>query len=258
MKTTLIERLQNAARSLGLDIRRARPRPPAASNVLALTISDVLLRIVRDGGSTSDFAVVQIGANDGITYDPIHRFIVKYGFRGVLVEPQPDAFSKLKKNYAALPQIAVEQAAIAEADGEQAMYRFKPGPHLPEWADCLTSFSRETLVNNLHHVRGEVETISVPALTFSSLLRKHQLEHVHLLQIDTEGFDDRIVKMIDFRTIKPTIIQFEIGLLAARSVHECYRLLSAHGYKITPNGPDVVAYQEPAEQSLFDTRAWHE
>jgi len=233
--------------------------PPAiTSNVLALTISDVLLRLVSNGGRASEFTVVQIGANDGVTYDPLRRFIVKYGFRGVLVEPQPDAFARLQKNYADLPGIAFEQAAIAETDGEKPLYRFKPGPGVPDWAGCLASFSRATVVGNFHNVKGEVETIPVPTLTFASLCRKHGLQHVDLLQIDTEGFDDRILKMIDFSALKPTIIEFEHGFLSATAREECVQLLSDQGYKVTNNGTDTVAYLEPAEQSLVNTHVWCE
>src|SRR6478672_5357121 len=139
MKTRLIIFIQRLARWAGVEIRRAMPTVPPAitSNVLALTISDVLLRMILNGGRPSDFIVVQIGANDGVTYDPLRRFIVKYGFRGVLVEPQPDAFARLQKNYSDLPRITFEQAAIAEADGEKPLYRFKPGPGVPDWAGCL-------------------------------------------------------------------------------------------------------------------------
>ena len=35
---------------------------------------------------------VQIGANDGVTGDPIRRFILEFGWSGVLVEPQLEIF----------------------------------------------------------------------------------------------------------------------------------------------------------------------
>lgn len=226
------------------------------SNVLVLTVSDVLLRMVLAGGKPSAFTVVQIGANDGMTHDPIHRLMMKHGFRGVLVEPQPEAFARLQQNYAGREGIAFERAAIAEQERELPLYRFKPGPGVPDWAGSLASFSRATLVGNFHNVKGEVETIMVPTLTFSGLLRRHGLERVDLLQIDTEGFDDRIIATIDFGAVKPTIIAFEHGFLSASRREQCFRLLQRHGYKITNNGTDTVAYQEPPEQSLVNTHVW--
>lgn len=244
--------LKNTVHALGFDVGRFRaPRPQ--SNVLALTISDVLLRLVLSGGTLGDFQFVQVGANDGLTSDPIRRFVVKYGFRGLLVEPQPDVFERLRMNYAGMSGLLFENAAIAASDGITSLYRFRRGGAQPDWADGLASFSRETLVNNNHNVKGDVEEIRVATVTFSTLLARHSLGHVDLLQIDAEGFDYELIKTINLRSFRPTIIHFEHSLLPFAVKHECFAYLSRNGYKITGNGPDTVAYIEPPEQALFDT-----
>ncbi len=204
------------------------------------------------GGEPSEFSFIQIGANDGRTNDPIRRLVLKYGFRGVLVEPQPDAFTRLIENYSKIPGLAFENAAISRENGEAILYRFRPAPGVPDWADCLASFSREHLIRNLDDVKGEIEELLVPTITFSALLEKHRLSGADLLQIDTEGFDFEIIKMIDFDTFRPAIINFEQGLLVGR-VRRCYQYLGARGYRITENGVDAVAYREPADQALPHT-----
>ena len=40
---------------------------------------------------------VQIGAHDGIMHDPLHKFLSKNEWSGILVEPQKDAFSLLTR-----------------------------------------------------------------------------------------------------------------------------------------------------------------
>lgn len=241
--------LQRTARAAGLEIHRYRP-PPNGINVLALTISDVLLRRVLNGGRPDDFTFLQIGANDGITGDPIAQFVRRYGFRGVCVEPQPEAFARLRDTYQDLPRIAVECAAIADQDGARLLYRFRPGPGVPAWADMLASFSRELLVANTHGVRGEVEAVSVPTVTLQSLLSRHQLSALDLLQIDTEGFDFEIVKLLDLSRMRPTIINMEVGALAASVRQDCLMYLNRVGYSVTLNGVDAVAYLEPPDQAL--------
>lgn len=42
------------------------------------------------------------------------------------------------------------------------------------------------------------------------LVKDHDLFGLDYLQIDTEGFDDEIIKMIDFSIIKPKLIKFEL------------------------------------------------
>src|SRR3954468_17616287 len=81
----LVIRLQNVLRRrFGLEVRAFRPEPPGC-NVLALAISDILVRRMRLGQST-DLTFIQIGANDGVTGDPVHSFVTDYGFRGVCLE----------------------------------------------------------------------------------------------------------------------------------------------------------------------------
>jgi len=264
MTRQAIDFIKRSARQCGIEISRARPpvqptppsgpvpppEPVLGSNILALTISDVLLRIVLSDGRHSDFTFVQIGANDGIMDDPIRKFVLKYGLRGVFVEPQPDVFARLQRNYAGVPNLAFENAAIAAQDGQREMYRFRKTSDLPFWADGLASFSKETLIRNFQNVEGEVETIHVPTLSFRSLLGKHGLEHLDLLQIDTEGFDYEIIKMIDFSATKPTIIHFEHGFLSGPQQYECFRYLNNQGYRVTNNDENMVAYAEPKEQRL--------
>ena len=245
-------RAQNVVRLAGIDIQRYRLQPPK-SNVLALTISDVILQKVLAGGSPSDFLFLQIGANDGLTDDPIRHYVLKYGFRGVLVEPQPVAFEALKRNYAGRSRLVFENAAIARSDGKVTLYRFRAGT-VPRWADCLSSFSREVLVANFDRVRGEVEEIEVPAISFPTLLAKHRLSTVDLLQIDTEGFDFEVIKMIDFAVFRPRIINFEAGLLLWRVRQDAYEYLRQRGYKVTENEFDAVAYLEPEDQALTKIR----
>ena len=56
-------------------------------------------KFVNEVGKKDDFFFIQVGANDGLMCDPIRQFIVKHSWGGILVEPVPDYFELLKKNY---------------------------------------------------------------------------------------------------------------------------------------------------------------
>ena len=45
---------------------------------------------------------IQIGASDGLRWDPFRRFIIRDKWNGVFVEPLPNVFSILKDNYSYL------------------------------------------------------------------------------------------------------------------------------------------------------------
>ncbi len=43
--------------------------------------------------------VIQIGANDGLRFDPLNKFLNKYETKTIFVEPIKKYFEDLKKNY---------------------------------------------------------------------------------------------------------------------------------------------------------------
>ncbi|MFO1348206.1 MAG: hypothetical protein U1F12_06435 [Pseudomonadales bacterium] len=59
-----------------------------------------------------DFFYVNIGANDGITNDPIFPFIEKYNWHGIQVEPVLSTFNQLKINLASFKNTIFENSAV--------------------------------------------------------------------------------------------------------------------------------------------------
>jgi hypothetical protein len=69
---------------------------------------------------------------------------------------------------------------------------------------------------------------------------------VDLLQVDTEGYDYEIIKMIDFDWYKPNIIHFEHGLvhgiMSWDHFMECLWVLYQQGYTVVVEWNDAIAY----------------
>ena len=62
-----------------------------------IEFDDVVCRHMFETGPELTF--IQIGAFDGITTDPLRKYIDKCGWRGVMVEPQAQAANKLRELY---------------------------------------------------------------------------------------------------------------------------------------------------------------
>jgi FkbM family methyltransferase len=248
-------RVQQAASALGYEVRRKRePGKALPVNVLPLVVQDLLRRKAEGrapGGA--DFFFVQVGAHDGLHYDPIRPFVTRYHWRGILVEPQPAIFERLVTHYSGEPQLIFENVAISERDGEQTLYRFRPSPALPDHATMLASFRRSALVNNAHGYAGEIEEVRVPTLTVPSLLARHGVEQVDLLQIDTEGFDYPIVRMLGPTSVRPSIIHFESAFMSPDEHAECAELLDSWGYRLLTIGVDTLAYRQEDDSDFTDT-----
>jgi len=190
----------------------------------------------------SPLTFVQIGANDGVTSDNIHSLILEHKWSGILVEPVLELFQILQVNYAGVPGLKFEQAAIAEHDGEATMYRVRDDvPGLPSYADRVHSLKREITLKEIGGRADALVAVTVPALTLPSLLMKHGFDRLDVLAIDTEGADFEIVRQIDFSRVKPSLIIYEHKHLSVSDRAACRKLLSQQNYAVRPFAQDTVA-----------------
>ena len=58
-------------------------------------------------------SLVQIGANDGQSFDELNSYIKKYKPKSILVEPIKENFLKLKENYKDINNVKLENSAIS-------------------------------------------------------------------------------------------------------------------------------------------------
>jgi FkbM family methyltransferase len=181
--------------------------------------------ITRLSAATPDFLVIQIGACDGLLLDPIHALIVKNHWRGVLVEPQKLEFEKLKNTYRnELDRIVLENVAISDSEGTRTLYRVKDSELKADWQRGFASL--------LHRPDARRFTAEVvPCITLETLLNRHRVSRIDLLQVDVEGYDFEIIKLIDFDKIRPRLIRYEHRHLRPWDKRACKALLANHGYQ---------------------------
>lgn len=220
---------QHRLRSRGLELRKT---PPA---YLPLPVFDLAVQaLMAQRGHTLKF--VQIGANNGIDGDPLHQFIVKYGWQGVLVEPQPNIFETLVANYADhTSRLAFENVAISRGD---SLILFLPPKDWPRDADGVTYVSGfpAVLARQIDVAESSLSQIEVPAMTLDALLAKHDIDQLDLLQIDTEGFDWEVLQTIDLTRFKPAIIHIETGHLSRDALAKVAARLTEADYLIYYGG----------------------
>lgn len=197
--------------------------------------------------NTEDFFFIQIGSNDGKTGDPIYRFVKKYQWQGILVEPVNYLFQKLKDTYHNSKRLIFENVAIDEKDGYKTFYRIEQNnePNNPYWYDQLGSFNKEVVLKHRNLVPNfDKHFISeqIPTASFTSLLQKHKVQRIDLLHIDTEGYDYNIIKLIPFSSLKPRMILYEHKHLNQTDEIGCQKFLEKQGYKIIKLPSDTFGY----------------
>jgi FkbM family methyltransferase len=216
-------------------------------NVFPLVIADLLQRKASGGARPGDFFFVQFGAHDGLHGDPVRPYVDRYHWRGLLVEPQPAIFQRLRANYANEPQLIFENAAVAHQNGTATLYTFRKTAELPDHVTMLASFYRDALVHNGHGYKGEIEELRVPTYDLTTLFTKHRITQIDLLQIDTEGYDYEIIKLLEKCPIRPEVIHFESALISPQLKIECGEILARMGYRALTIGVDTIAYRQSGD-----------
>jgi methyltransferase, FkbM family len=222
----------------GYEVRKAHPE--SYEGVKILSVLDLALRelLSRKGGGMT---FVEIGANDGIDFDPLRPYIERYALRGVLVEPQPSVFERLKRNYEGIPSVTFENCAIGSTEGNLSLYYAQVDEKEQNFATTLASSNRSAIENYAKSVGGRVMEINVPCITPAALLKKHGFTQIDILQIDTEGMDFEILKAFDLERVRPEIIHYESGQLAPQEQEKSYRYLTGKGYEVLTQEGDTIA-----------------
>jgi len=94
--------IKNTLRLFGVEIMRRATYDRLewdaviGSAVFYTTLSPLKLLLEREFPYGASPTVLQIGANDGQRYDALWELRTFYKWKGIFVEPQPDAFAKLQ------------------------------------------------------------------------------------------------------------------------------------------------------------------
>lgn len=230
---------------LGYRIQGTRYTPrqlldPRCSRVLDL--GDVIARLMLERGHELTF--IQVGAFDGITADPLHRYISRYGWRGVMVEPQPRAAAQLRELYKGNDRIRIIQAALDQQCGTRTLFTVE-SQSAPVWAEGMASFRREHITKHEYLIPGlpeMIREIAVDCIPFEDVFAQLDLPRVDLLQIDAEGADEFLLSLFPFDRVKPAIIHWEIKNVSVTEREACLERLSALGYRFASSGDeDMIA-----------------
>jgi len=187
--------------------------------------------------SRNEVFFIQIGSNDAGYDDPLRRHIRGHGWRGIMIEPVPHVFARLRERYAAFPRLKFENIAISATSGSQPFYTLRQSsePNLPPWYDMLGSFSKANVLKHAQYlpdIADRIVAIDVRCLTLDQLCAQHHVQSLDVLHIDAEGYDFEIIKTVDFARLKPGILLFEHRHLTSTDQTACQALLLQHGYRI--------------------------
>jgi FkbM family methyltransferase len=242
---TANERLNTAIRKTlatgGVAARRL-PRSLASRPDAQLTMTLEYVLAHRMLSVRKPFFFVQLGAFDGQDHDPIYPYVRKHGWHGLLVEPQRHYFEVLKQNYEGVPGLDFRNVAVGEHRGTRTLYTVANAHANPSrWAPQMASFNRSLVVAGAG--TEDIEEVLVECVPLDDLLDDTPVDHIDMLQVDVEGFDAEIIRMLDLDRHAPSIVNFEHVHLSVEDHNRALTKLVDHGYRATVQGMDTLAYR---------------
>jgi FkbM family methyltransferase len=216
-------------------------------NFSCLKLESIILNLAEKKIINS---LIQIGANDGVSHDHLHKIIKKFRLQSLLLEPIKKYFLDLQNNYAAYDNVKLENSALSINNEIFFLYKVNP-EHFEKYGTLssgISSFNKEHLlkhgIKKKHIVQEKVNQIS-----FDELLNKYNFKSFDLLLIDTEGYDCNIVNNFFFKIkeIRPIII-FEWSHIKNNELENTLSNIIKNSYSFFPIGDDIFCY--PTEKNI--------
>ena len=154
----------------------------------------------------------QIGTNNG--NDLFRELVIKNKPDCViLVEPNKNLINEIRKNYSDIKNVFIYNNAVYYNNDEvvELCIPAKNGI-MGTRADnsYIYSDAHFSLVPmNDWGNKNDMAKITSNSITFDKICSNHNITNIEYLQIDTEGFDSEIIKMIDLSKYKIKKIRFE-------------------------------------------------
>lgn len=187
---------------------------------------------------------VQVGANDGVRFDDLYGAVLRHGLRGLAIEPLPDYFARLVQAYAHQPGVTPVQVAVHPTASSATIYRLDPAhaAAYPAWVEGCASFLRSHLLG-LGVAEAHLLAETVPCQPLMTLLTAQGMLDATYLQVDTEGFDAEVLRMVDFTRFRPLLIKYEHAHLSAADQGATQALLRGQGYALVTEREDTIAWR---------------
>ena len=180
---------------------------------------------------------VDVGAHHPRRFSNTHLFY-KRGWRGINIEPSPEALQPFKRERPRDTNLAL---GVAEQAGELTYYVFNE--------PALNTFD-ETLKNDreAHTPYRVLGTAKVAVDRLERILEKHlpNGQRIDFMSIDVEGLDLQVLRSNDWRRYRPEFVLVEaLGFkLEQAAAHPLHTFMHGVGYELVAKTLNTLFYRD--------------
>ena len=152
---------------------------------------------------------IDVGANDP-EEDSVTKAFYDRGWHGINIEPVPEYYKRLSDQRPHDINLAM---AAGASDGELTLFDI---PCVRGWAS-----PNEIIADNYRKEGFDVEVLTVPARTLTSICEEYATGEIHFLKIDVEGHEGEVIRGMNFGIWRPWVLVIEaIQPNSQISIHE--------------------------------------
>lgn len=228
----LVNRYMYTFSKVYIDAYRHFSYDPAVNGESAL-----IRKIAAHTGKAEDFVFFDIGANVGDWTRDVLSHIP--GAHGHVFELCQGTFRNLEKNLSGYDHLTLNNMAVSDKDGTI------------EYKYFGENFGSNTTVMGNTYFSSPHEILTAEVVTGASYCQKNDIDHIHLLKIDTEGAEYYVLKGWEdmFARKAVDIIQFEYGYTHADTgvvMRDFFKFFEDLGYivgRLEPTGVRFKAFE---------------
>jgi len=200
-------------------------------------------RILRKNyPKNSAFSFLQVGANDGKSFDYLYDFVINRDISGIVIEPIKEYYNELCENYKSHKNILTINKAIHKTAKHVSIYKINNQvAHLyPDWVKGMASFNISHLTKHEFIKKEDIIEEEVIAAPLMNIIEENNISSFDYFQSDTEGYDYEIIMMFDFSKFHPKLVKAEVVNLTEEQKHAIEALLTQHKYYVFYEDLDIV------------------
>ncbi len=193
-------------------------------------------------------SIIQIGANDGKSFDELSYFIKKYKTDSILIEPIPEFFSELKFNYSNFSNIKLINAAVTDEKAKQYIYSVKK-----KFRDSYGGHAKAISSFNLNHLlkhgikKRHIEKLNINSISVKNLIDTYKIKDIDLFYVDAEGHDGEIILSLLNNSVECKIIIFEFIHIQNKLLENVIEKLKYKKYNFFPINENLVCMKSKFE-----------
>ena len=212
----------------------------------------ILKEILTSMSKCKPVHILQVGANDGVLYDPIQKTLLRRSnVSATRIEPISEYFEELQANCAQFAsRVELFNICIAEEDGFIEM--FIPEPAQAKHTDRKGhgSLNPEAAGRSRHGLAVR----QVTCKSFRSLMNAMRQPRADVYVSDCEGYDIQLLKQLPIRELGIKVVYIELVDQSmshehvASALKDAIDVVSSHGFnRIIWDGNDFLSWQSPRQ-----------